>query len=152
VPAASAVPSASASATPSASAAAASGWQARCAAHVEAARQKASAIEGAFRGASVEREGPAGGGELSISMFPPTFSVGAFGFHVQRRLPAERGHEVGWGGRAESLHGSYHAMFMRKAGVGDAFISFDGWNPQEVQVIAPLFKAAADLCLEDLGR
>lgn len=83
-------------------------------------------------------------------MFPPTFKVGAFSVSVQRLPAAERASQpTGWGMRAESLHGSYHAMFMRKAGVGDAFISFDGWIPQEAQAIAPIFEAAVDLCLAD---
>jgi hypothetical protein len=153
-----AVPATSASAGPaplagpSASAAGASSWQERCAAHVEGARRQASAIEREFRGASVEREGRAGGERLSIHMFPPTFRVGGFGFSVQRSPAAERALEAGpWGMWAESLHGSYHAMFHREAGVGEAFLSFDGWGSGEVQVIAPIFKAAADLCLEDRG-
>lgn len=130
----------------------AAGWLDRCAAHVEAARQKAAAVEGAFRGASVKKESETrpGGNRVSVSMFPPTFKVGAFSVSVQRLPADERASQpTGWGMRAESLHGSYHAMFMRKAGVGDAFISFDGWIPQEVQAIAPIFEAAVDLCLAD---
>jgi hypothetical protein len=52
-----------------------------------------------------------------------------------------------WQMRAESLHGGYHAMFMKDTGNITAALSFDGWPSPAVQSLAPGLKAAIDACL-----
>lgn len=70
-----------------------------------------------------------------------------FGCSVDHVTPPTTDAASGWGTRAESLHGSYHAMHVRSDPHGEAFVSFDGFPPALATTLAPLFEDAIDRCL-----
>jgi hypothetical protein len=140
-------PSSTTTATPD-SGAGTTPWQERCATALEAALPAAVALEPGLRGISVKRETQGPSAALLITAFPPVFSTGGLNVRVER-TPGRKASDAGpprWQRFAESLHGGYHATFMRHAGEIQAWMAFDGWRSDRVEVIAPLFQAAIERC------
>src|SRR5262249_35265433 len=123
-------------------------WEKGCTAWLEAAIRTATAVEPGLRGAYVEHERRPDKQRVWIATFPPVFPIG--GLHVDLepmpgRAPAD-GRPPQWQRYAESFHGGYHATHLRRAGENEAWVSFDGWNPEQVRKVAPYFEKAAEHC------
>lgn len=122
-----------------------SAWVPACKKHLEAAALAAAKHSPALGGLVVEtRVFDDGDGahveELSMSQL-------GFALHVSRRTKAETGDD-GWKMRAESLKGSYHRAEHRIGPKGSAFLSFDGVPVPAATALSPIFRHAADLCLD----
>ncbi|HOX44484.1 MAG TPA: hypothetical protein PK668_12850 [Myxococcota bacterium] len=132
-----------------------SAWQARCAQRLEAASQEAAKLERAFAGARVQVEVlEAADGVtrelVKVVLSPPSHAVPAFSIRIARLSgqAALGSGDPGWQLRAESLQGRYHALFRRVVPGHEASVSFDGWASPRVEQLAPVFKRAADACLD----
>jgi len=136
----------------------ASAWQQRCQQRLEAANREAAGIEREFARAHVQVETLAAADgttreQVTVAMFPPTYTVPGFMIQLTRLSggsPDQPG-DAGWQLRAESLQGRYHATFLRGAPGYQAGFTFDGWASARVEQLAPIFKRAADACLEPPG-
>jgi hypothetical protein len=137
-------PSAVVTAAPSTSQAPKSDWAVACTRHLEAAALAAAKHSPALTGLAVESRAFVDGNGAQVeelSMLQLGVSL-----HVSRRTPPETGDDA-WKMRAESLKGSYHRLDHRVGPKGSAFLAFDGVPVPAATDLAPIFRAAVDLCL-----
>ncbi len=114
-------------------------WKRRCAAFIQQGLATAAVQEPALHTAVVTIGDT---DEVSVSNL--------LGFFVGvRRDASERAPKDApgiWQHRAESLHGSYHVMFIKDAGVVSASLAFDGWSSPQVEPLVPILHSAIDRC------
>lgn len=108
-------------------------------------------MEPGLAGAFVEHEvgTPADGRArevVKLMALPPVHPTGGLFVRIERPASTSRA-AAEWQRHAESLHGGYHALFIRSFPGGEATIAFDGWASARVDALAPYFQAAAERCM-----